>query len=298
MSREHRNALLLLHVIVLLFGITGILGRLISLPADQLVYIRTVVGMLGLVAVAPLWKVPLRPNRHDWHHHLLTGAIIAVHWLAFFGAVKLATVSVAVTCMAASTMFTALLEPLWYKRRVRTYELGLGAVVILALALIFGLETDHRLGIAVAVLAALLAAWFTVINGRLVARDHAVRISIYELAGASAVMGIWLAIDGRLPPPIWKLSAADATYLLLLGLLCTSFAFAGSVQVMRRLSPFTVSLTINLEPVYTILIALLIWGEDERLHLGSYLGFALILGALYLNGWMQRRARKRGAGPA
>ncbi|MCB9170298.1 MAG: DMT family transporter [Flavobacteriales bacterium] len=290
MDRPHRNALLLLHFTVLIWGLTGIFGRLIKLPADQLVYIRTLIGMAGLAMAAPIMRFPLRPGA-DLRQQLLTGVIIAGHWLSFYGAIKLATVSVAVACLAASTIFTALLEPIWSKRGIRGYEVVLGVVVIAALFLIFGLETTHRWGIAVATLSALLAAWFTVINGQLIKRDHAGRIGFYELGGATVAMGIWLAIDGRLPMPLWRLPSTDVLYLLLLGLLCTSFAFVAGIAVMRQLSAFTVSLTVNLEPVYSILLALLIWGEDERLHWGSYVGFVLILAALFINGWLQQRAR-------
>jgi drug/metabolite transporter (DMT)-like permease len=295
MSRDRRKALLLLHVAVLLWGFTGIFGRLIDQPADQLVYTRTAIGVLGLLLAAWWMRFPVLPNRNDLKHHLLTGVIIAGHWFTFYHAIKIGSVSIAVACLSASTIFTALLEPLWTKRGIRSYELVLGALVVVALLLIFGLETDQRLAIAVAVLSALLSAWFTVVNGQLIKRDHAGRIGLYELAGVCATMGIWLAIEGRLPPPLWALPTDQIAWHLLLGIACTSFAFAAGIAVMRQLSAFTVALTVNLEPVYSIVLALVIWGEDERLSAGSYLGFALILGCLMVNGWMARRERARDA---
>ena len=294
-----RNALLLLHLVVFIWGFTGIFGRLIEQAADQLVYTRTIIGIVGLVVASRWMGFPVRPNRHDLWHQMLTGVVIAGHWWTFYHAIKISTVSVAVACLASSTVFTALLEPIWTKRRILPYELVLGAVVLFALLLIFGLETDYRMGIAVATTSALLSAWFTVVNGQLIKRDHAGRIGLYELLGATLIMGLWLGLEGKLPPPIWELASDQILWHLLLGLLCTSFAFVAGIAVMRQLSAFTVSLTVNLEPVYSIIIALLIWGADERLTLGSYFGIALILACLFTNGWLVRkRARTLVVEPA
>jgi drug/metabolite transporter (DMT)-like permease len=138
----------------------------------------------------------------------------------------------------------------------------------------------------------LLSAWFNIVNGVLVKRDSALRIGFYEMVGAVVVLGLFLAFRGDLPPPLWELPSSDIIYHLILGLVCTSFAFVAGIAVMRQLSPFTVVLTVNLEPVYTILIALLIWGSEEKLRTGSYIGIALILGCLVLNSWYQKRLKR------
>ncbi len=288
-----RNALLLLHFTVLIWGFTGILGRLIDQSAEQVVYMRTVIGVLGLLIAGWWMGFPVLPNRRDVHHHLLTGVIIAGHWWTFFHAIKISSVSIAVTCLAASTIFTALLEPIWTKGRIRPYELVLGMLVIAALLMIFGLETDQRMGILVATTSALLSAWFTVVNGQLVKRDHSGRIGLYELLGAAIVVGVWMAVEGQLPPPLWELPTDQVVWHLILGLVCTAFAFVAGIAVMRQLSAFTVSLTVNLEPVYSIVLALIIWGDEERLHTGSYIGFALILACLFINGQLARRHTRR-----
>jgi drug/metabolite transporter (DMT)-like permease len=288
-----RNALWLLHFTVIIWGFTGILGRLIDQNAEQVVYMRTVIGVLGLVLAGWWMGFPVLPNRRDVHHHLLTGVIIAAHWWTFFHAIKISTVSIAVACLAVSSIFTALLEPIWTKGRVQPWQLLLGAVSFAALLLIFGLETGYRLGIIVATMSALFSAWFTVVNGQLVKRDHSGRIGLYELLGAAIVVGIWMAVEGNLPPPLWVLPTDQIVWHLILGLLCTAFAFVAGIAVMRQLSAFTVSLTVNLEPVYSIILALIIWGEDERLHVGSYLGFVLILLCLFANGWFAKRGEKR-----
>lgn len=287
--RSRTQALWLLHVTVFIWGFTGILGKLIQQSTVHLVFTRTVIGLVGMVAVALWMKRSLSPRIPDLRQYLLTSLLITAHWITFYGAIKISTASIAAACLSTSTVFTALMEPFWFKRRVRLYEVVLGLIVIGALLLIFGLETDNRWGIVVGVISALLSAWFNIINAVLVHKDDPVRISFYEIASVAVVMGLGLLVMGDLPPPLWELPSSDIIYHLLLGLVCTSLSFVTGILVMRKLSAFTVMLTVNLEPVYTILIALLIWGEEERMRTGSYLGIALILACLFVNGWFQRR---------
>lgn len=284
-----RDALLLLHLTVFIWGFTGILGKLIQQSPVHMVYTRTAIAAAGLAVIA-LWKGrSLSPATPDLKHYLLTSLLITAHWLTFFWAIKISTASIAAACLSTSTVFTALLEPFWFKRKIRTYEVVLGVVVMAALMLIFGLEAGYREGIIVATISALFSAWFNIVNAVLVKRDSAMRIGFYEMVGAVVVLGVYLFITNDLPPPLWEMPSSDIVYQLILGLVCTSFAFVAGISVMRQLSPFTVVLTVNLEPVYTILIALLIWGAEEKLRTGSYLGFALILGCLVVNGWYQKR---------
>lgn len=287
-----RNALLLLHLTVFIWGFTGILGKLIEQGPVHLVYTRTAIAAGGLALIALWRRRSLSPFTPDLKHYLLTSLLITGHWLTFFLAIKISTASIAAACLSTSTVFTALLEPFWFKRKLRMYEVVLGVIVMAALVLIFGLEGGYREGILVATLSALLSAWFNIVNGVLVKRDSALRIGFYEMVGAVVVLGLFLAFRGDLPPPLWELPSSDIVYHLILGLVCTSFAFVAGIAVMRQLSPFTVVLTVNLEPVYTILIALLIWGSEEKLRTGSYIGIALILGCLVLNSWYQKRLKR------
>lgn len=296
MRPAHRNALLLLHFTILIWGFTGILGKWIQLPVSHIVLLRVIIGVAGLLGYALVTRIPLDPRTPELRNYLLTGLIIAAHWITFYGSIKMSSASIAAACLSTSTLFTALLEPFWFKRKVLAYEVVLGAVVIAALLLIFGLETRHRWGIVVAVVSAFLSAWFNIINGVLVKRDNAVRIGFYEMLSVLGVMYIWTIAEGALPLPLWKLPARDAWGLLALGLVCTTFAFISGIAVMKQLTPFTVMLAVNLEPVYTILIALYLWPETERMRPGSYIGIGLILACLFVNGWLQRRDRLRGGG--
>ncbi len=293
MSPAYRNALLLLHLTVFLWGWTGIFGKLIQQGTAQLVFTRTFIALAGLALFALATRRSLDWRTPDLKNYFLMGLLIVLHWLTFYGSIKVSTASIGASCMATSTMFTALMEPIWFKRRIRTYEVVLGVLVIGALLLMFGLETEYRLGIALGVFSAWLSAWFNIVNGVLVQRGDAVRIGFYELLFVMLCAAAWLAVNGQVPQLPWTLSAHDLQYQLLLGLVCTTFAFVTGIAVMKQLSPFTVVLAVNLEPVYTIAIALLIWGEGERMHTGSYAGIALILICLFANGWLQRRERRK-----
>lgn len=288
---SRRNALLLLHLTVFIWGFTGILGKLIQEHQGtfQLVYTRTIIAMVGLM-IGALWlRRSLSPLTKDLKHYLLTSLIITAHWITFYGAIEISTASIGVACLSTSTVFTALLEPFWFKRKIRAYEVVLGLVVVTALLLIFGLESGYREGIIVATLSALFSAWFNIVNAVLIKRGDALRIGFYEMAGAAITMAIYLYVTNDLPPPVWELPDMTIVWHLLLGLVCTSFAFVAGIVVMRQLSPFTVMLTVNLEPIYTIIIALLIWGSEEKLRTGSYFGIGLILVSLFVNGWFQRK---------
>ena len=296
-GRPRRNALLLLHFTVFLWGWTGILGKWIDQGALQLVYIRCVIACAGLFVVALWMRRSLSPRTPDLGRYLLTGLIILAHWITFYLAIKVGSASVAVACLSTSTFFTAMITPYWTKQRISGFELALGVVIIGALLLIFGLETQYREGIVLGTISALLSAWFNVVNGRLVQRGDAMRIGFYELLAAMVGVGFFLAWKGDLPLPIWKMPAHDMIGHLILGIICTTFAFTAGIHVLKQLSPFTVILTVNLEPVYTIIIALLIWPASERMHPGSYLGIALILACISINGWRQRRMNAKAVKP-
>jgi drug/metabolite transporter (DMT)-like permease len=283
-----RNALVLLHITVFIWGWTGVLGKWIDQSALHIVYVRCIIACAGLWAVALWMRRSLSPRVPDLHNFLLTGLIILGHWITFYLSIKMGSASIAAACLSTSTVITAFIAPFWSGKPTSRFEVATGVVIIGALLLMFGLETQYRLGIVLGVVSAFLSAWFNVVNGRLVRRGDALVIGFYELLTAAVALGLWLAVNGDLPPPLWDLPARDIIGNLVLGLVCTTFAFTAGIHVLKQLTPFTVILTVNLEPVYTILIALLLWPESERMHPGSYMGIALILLCIVLNGRRQR----------
>jgi drug/metabolite transporter (DMT)-like permease len=267
-----------LHLIVLIYGFTAILGKLISLPALELVWYRMLIAILTFYIYLKLKKIDLAVPRLVLFQLFGVGVIIAVHWVTFYSAIKLANVSVALGCFATTALFTSFMEPFFYRKRINIAEVLIGLIIIVGLYLIFRFESRYALGIAVAVLSAFLAALFTVLNRKLVARHRAVKISFYEMIGGLIALTIYMVGSGRgVSRPFLLPSSSDLFYLLLLGTVCTAFAHTVQVAVMQHLTAFTVTLTINLEPVYGIVMAFFIFGETERMTTGFYLGTLMIL---------------------
>ena len=287
-STESAN-LILLHVIVFIFGFTGILGKLIQTDADILVWWRMLIAAVTIALFSYSTGKIVKPLTTHAGKYALVGLIIAAHWILFFQAIKMSTVSVTLACLSASSLFTALLEPLFFRRRINPFELVFGIMVVAGLLLIFSFETQYKAGIAVALLAAFLASLFTVINGKFIRTDNPYRISLVEMIAGVIGISAWLVVSGKFGAHLWQsVPQADWGWIIVLGVIATAFAFVGSVKVMETLTPFTVSLTVNLEPVYGIILAFFIFGEEEKMSGGFYIGTGLIILALYLNALAKR----------
>ncbi len=283
---EHLRYYGLLHLVVLIWGFTGIIGRLVSLESVSLVFYRVTIAVPFIGAYLWWGGAPVRVDRGGLLRLAGIGVLVAIHWTLFFQAIKMSTVSVALVCQSVAPFFTALLEPIVFRRPMRTHELSLGVAAAIGVAVIFGFELVHAAGIAVGLAAAFVGALFTVINGRLIARYDSRVISFYELLSTWATMlCAVLLLHGSIPVP----QATDLGYLAVLGTVCTAFAFIGGIYVMRHLSPFTVILTTNLEPVYGIVLALIVFGESELMSAGFYAGAALILASIWVNAIILRR---------
>ena len=282
-SSSRVGNLLLLHIVVFIFGFTGILGKLIETDSDLLVWWRMLIAAVSIALFAyPAGKIQ-KSIRINAKTYLGVGFLIALHWVTFFQAIKISNVSVTLACLSSASLFTAILEPLIFKRRVDPAELIFGTMVVFGLVLIFSFETEYAAGIIMALCSAFVASLFTVINGRLIQKDNPYRISMVEMIGGVLGITIWLGFSGKIGFNMIDIPASDWFWIILLGSVCTAFAFVASVKVMEELTPFTVSLTINLEPVYGIILAFFIFGSSEKMTLGFYAGTVLILGALYLN---------------
>ncbi len=281
--------LLLLHLIVFIFGFTGILGELITLPAVRLVFFRCSIAALVLFVFAFLTKKMRRFDLKTTLKMLGIGVLTAIHWILFFAAIKLSTVSVAVSIMASTALWVALFEPMITKRKILASEIVLGLMVIVGLMIIFSFETTYLLGLSIALLSAIFAAVFSTLNAQMVKKIDSVNLGLYEMFSASVAVGTYLLVSGEM---IFEMSNTDFFWLLVLAVVATAFAFVISIEVMKELSPFTVGLTINLEPIYTILLALLIFGNDEKMTWGFYLGTSILILAIFLDTLLRRKARR------
>lgn len=292
MKQSKFGNLFLLHLIVFIFGFTGILGRLIETDSDILVWWRMVIASV-VIAIFVYSTGKIKKNLSvNALTYSFVGLIIAAHWITFFEAIKQSNVSVTLACLSASSLFTAILEPLFFKRKVDKYEIFFGGLVVSGLLLIFSFETEYKVGIALALTAALLASLFTTINGKLIQNDNPYRISLVEMMAGAVGITIWLAIQGKVDMGLFRLPPMDWFWIIILATVATAFAFVVSVKVMEEISPFTVSLTVNLEPVYGIILAFFIFGSSEKMTWGFYVGTVLILLALYLNA-LHRKGKLR-----
>lgn len=289
-----------LHFIVLIWGFTAILGKLLApLDASAVVLFRTVLAVLGMGAVLLVRRQPLRVAPADYWRLLATGCLIGLHWVMFFLAARLANVSVCLAGMATSSLWASVLEPLVLRRRTRPIEVVLGLVVMAGLYLIFRFEFDKVIGLGVAVFSAMLSSLFTIINSQFTQRYNALVISFYEMVGASVgALGLWLLVWYTDPlaasPSVQYVPTAllQWLWLLLLSLVCTVYAYTVGVKLLRKFSPYMAVLTVNLEPVYGILLAVLIFGDTERMTLGFYGGTLIILASVLAYPFLNSRFTK------
>lgn len=282
-----------LHLIVFIWGFTAILGALISIDALPLVWWR----MFLAVGFILLWL--LAKNKFEYIPKrkillmLFLGLVIAVHWLTFFKAIKVSNVSVTLACISTGALFTSFLEPIFFKRKIIGYEVFFGILVVIGLYTIFSVETQYIYGIILALTSAFLSALFSVLNGKLAKQYDSTNISFYELLGGVLCFTLVLLFTGEFSQNLFSLSANDWLYLGILSSICTAYAFIASVQILKHLSPYTVMLTINLEPIYGIILAVLIFKDKEKMSSEFYIGAGIILATVILNGVVKHFKTKK-----
>jgi drug/metabolite transporter (DMT)-like permease len=288
------KAQLQIHFCVLLWGFTAILGKLITLPALPLVWWRMVIVVAALALVPRVWRsLRALPPRITLVYAGI-GVLVALHWLTFYGAIKLANASVAATCMALATPFTALVEPWLTGTRFSRRDLALGVAVLPGVALVVGgLPDAMRAGILVGAVSALLVAFFGTLNKRYVQHGEALTVTAIELAAGVAVLTLAAPLIGAFGPAfsgeLLELpDARDGLLLVTLALACTLLPFALSLVALRHISAYSAQLAVNLEPVYAILLAIVLLGEQRELTPAFYAGVAIIVAAVLAHPFVGR----------
>lgn len=293
MQNDNLKSYFLLHLIVFIWGFTAVLGALISLDALPLVWWRMSIAVVLIFIYMKIKKISFSLTNSTKILMLLAGLIIALHWLTFFKAIKVSNVSITLACLSTGAFFTSILEPIFYKRKVIWYEVLFGLIVIGGLYIIFNVEGDYWLGIVLALSSAFLSALFSVINGKFAKEYNASTISFYELLGGVLFLSAYLVFTAQFDKDFFMLSFEDFGWLFLLASVCTAYAFIASVAVMKHLSPYTVMLTINLEPIYGIILALLVFQEKEKMNPQFYIGASIILATVILNGIFKNVEKKK-----
>jgi drug/metabolite transporter (DMT)-like permease len=289
-NRDTTRALWQIHLCVLLWGFTAILGKLITLPALPLVWWRMLIVVAALALLPRVWRgVRAMPLRIRWAYAGI-GALVALHWLTFYGAIKLSNASVAATCIAFATPMTALVEPLLTRQRFQPRDLLLGLASLPGIWLVVGgVPAGMHAGIVAGVVSALFVALFGTLNKRMVDGGDALTVTALELGAGTLTLTLLAPLMPMLVPafagPLLVLpTGMDAFWLVLLALACTLFPFALCLVALRHLSAFTAQLSVNLEPIYAIVLAAILFGEQQELSGRFYAGVAIILGVVFAQG--------------
>ena len=274
-----------LHFIVVLFGFTAILGKLITISAIEVVFYRTLLACGGLFIVLTLLQKDLRITKIDALKLLGTGFIVAFHWLLFFASARVSNVSISLVGLATATFWVAILQPITDRSKISFLEIGLGLVVIFGLFLIFQTELNHWLGIFLSIVTAFFQAVFSIINSKFTKRHHSLIITFYEMMGACffsiLFIGLYWYIQPTAIPKNFMPSAKDLFWLFILAVVCTVYAYSAIVRLLQNITAFSVNLAINLEPIYGIILAYLIFGESEKMSFNFYAGTTIICLAVF-----------------
>ena len=296
-----------LHIMVIILGFTGILGKLVSLNAINLVWYRMLIAFIVLAIFLACKKQLFSISIKNFIGIFGVGCLVAIHWLCFFHSIKVSTVSVAVLCLATSSLFSAFIEPLFFKRKLLLYEVIMGLIVIGSLAYILGTEMKYINGYIYGIIAAFLGTLFTLFNAKYIDKVNATKITMIEMFAGVILVGSLFIFnqfeDINLPfnmgiielkniaKPLTLPSSNDLFYLIILGTICTAMVFVWMTEIMRHISPFSLIMAINLEPIYSIILALIIFGDSELMGIDFYIGSTIIISIVFLDAYLKNKSK-------
>lgn len=284
MQKGNLKSYLNLHLIVFIWGFTAILGALISIQADALVWYRMLLASVFLFIFIIFKKESFRIPIKEFFKLIFVGLLIALHWIFFFEAIHVSNVSITLAVFSLGAFLASILEPIFYGRKVLWYEVFFGLVIIAALAMILQVEINYFSGILYALASIIIGVLFTLMNGKLIEKHEPSVITFYEFLAGVFFITIYFLLTHKFNADFFILTTNDWIYLLILSSVCTAYAFTASVKVMRVLSPYTIMLTTSLEPVYGIILAYFIIGGKEKMSVEFYIGAVLIVITVILNG--------------
>jgi drug/metabolite transporter (DMT)-like permease len=291
MQNDNLKSYLNLHLIVFIWGFTAVLGALITIQSDFLVWYRMLLAAVFLAVFIVFKKKSFRVTPTVLSKFLFVGLLIALHWILFFEAIKVSTVSITLSVFSLGAFFASLLEPLFYGRKVLWYEVFFGLIIIAGLGLIMQVEVDYWSGMVLALISIILGVLFTLMNGKLIVNHDPSVISFYEFLAGFIFISIYFLFQGSFAVDVFIMSAKNWILILILASICTAYAFTASVKVMKQLSPYTVMLTTNLEPVYGIVLAYFIIGGKEKMSTEFYIGAVIIVITVLLNGSIKQNRK-------
>ena len=276
---------------VLILGFTGIFGKLISLNTIELVWYRMLVAFITLFTFLVFKKELTKIKKKDFFGLLFVGSLVAVHWFFFFESIKVSNVSVAVVCLSTASFFSAMIEPLFLNRKPKLYEYILGIVVFVTLFLMLEAETKYTMGYVYGIIASFLGTLFTLYNAKYINRLEASKITMVEMLAGVIIFSILMLLNKEIGINNLKIDINDFVYLLLLGTICTAAVFVWMVEIMKYISPYSLIMAINLEPIYSIVLALIIFSESEHMNLSFYIGASVIILVVFLESYLKNKIK-------
>lgn len=280
-----------LHFIVFLWGFTAILGKLITLEASILVWWRMMFASAFLIFFTSIFqKESIFIGRKPALKLIGIGCLMALHWLCFFQSIKVSNVSITLTCISTATLFTAFIEPIVFRRKIDWLEIAMGIVITACMLLIFKTETQYKEGIFYGILCAILGAFFGVFNGKANELTTSANAITYEIFGGFLMLTIYFLFSGNLSG-IQTISAPDLGWILLLASVFTAYPMFESIRLMKHISPFSLILAVNLEPVYGIFFAYFLFNESEKMSPVFYIASFVMISAIILNGIIKARRK-------
>ncbi|MBS7255733.1 DMT family transporter [Flavobacterium branchiicola] len=293
MRNDNLKSYLNLHLIVFIWGFTAILGALITIDAENLVWFRMLLAMIFLGGFIIYKKQSFQVPIKELFKLIFVGLLIALHWIFFFKAIHVSNVSITLSIFSLGAFFASLLEPLFFGRKVLWYEVFFGLIIIAGLALILQVEIKYLTGVYYALAAIILGVLFTLMNGKLISDHEPSVITFYEFGAGVFFITIYFLVQGKFNRDFFTMSLNNWGLLFILASICTAYAFTASVKVMQRLTPYTVMLTTNLEPVYGIVLAYFILGGKEKMSVEFYIGAVIIIITVILNGVFKHYQNKK-----
>jgi len=284
--------LLRLHFIVFLWGFTAILGKLILAEAQVLVFYRMLFAAIFLYFYLRfVKKESIKVSKNLLFKLIGIGSVMAFHWLFFFQSIKVSNVSIALSCLSLSTLFAALIEPLVFRRKPDWTEIIIGVIIVVCISLIFNAELKYKEGIIYGILCALFGTIFSVFNGKIFGKTSPGNIIFYEIAGGWLVISLFFLFTGQISS-VSEISYTDIALVLLLASVFTAYPMFESVKLMKFISPFTLILTVNLEPVYGIILAFFIFGASEHMSPIFYGASFIMIASIVVNGIIKSKRKK------
>ena len=294
MQKNNFKHYLHLHFLVFIAGFTAILGEAISLSSIALVWHRMLIALVLTFLFLLYYRYNLKIKLKDFFKFSLAGIIIALHWITFFEAIEQSNISITLAMFSTGAFFASLIEPIFFKRKVRPVEIILGFIVICGVFIILQANISSFIGVLLGIISALLASLFSVLNGKLVQDNNPFLISFYEFLSGVTFILLYLTFSGNLIDlNIESFFSYDYLYVFILGSICTAYAFIASIHILKFLSPYTLVLTYNLEPVYGILLAIFIFPETEKMEFSFYIGTLIIILTIIINSILKIKNTKK-----